>query len=371
MNIEVLQDHIDSFKRDIIDSGFRRDLDDYISSLPSSQSNIVALRDIANDVISSLELFYTSDLPENLVRLLPSEEEPPFTETPYNENLKTLIKDTEIQQNEFFSQLHSLLSELQTEIQQDTTQIEEIEQFIEPYLTRDEEELIDSDLAIISIIFKEHQTITSLKKFTRTLSVWNRILPVYHQLLKSDSPKDIQIVEVQNGSIDFVVNIDVDVALDLAELFKLGFEVFAAYLSYKQMIKPIIDSYHGNKKLITQEGEREKLLLENIGDAIKKQISTQHRSAKKTDKTIDGTAIPKKVEQVEKLITSHIVNGNDFKLLATPLEHTADDGGSSDIRESLRKLSVSTRRKLQSIPKKAQDKLLQAYGTLDENENGE
>ena len=33
MNIEVLQDAIRAFRREVIDSGFRRDLDDYESSL--------------------------------------------------------------------------------------------------------------------------------------------------------------------------------------------------------------------------------------------------------------------------------------------------------------------------------------------------
>ena len=52
MNIALLQDYIDAFEREVIDSGFKRDLDDYASSLPASQSNIVALRDIAEKVLS-------------------------------------------------------------------------------------------------------------------------------------------------------------------------------------------------------------------------------------------------------------------------------------------------------------------------------
>jgi bifunctional ADP-heptose synthase (sugar kinase/adenylyltransferase) len=69
-----------------------------------------------------------------------------------------------------------------------------------------------------------------------------------------------------------------------------------------------------NKKLETGEAEREKALLENIGDAIKKRISEQHKEALKLDTNIDKN-IDKKVEQVSSLITSHIVNGNDIKLL--------------------------------------------------------
>ena len=177
-------------------------------------------------------------------------------------------------------------------------------------------------------------------------------------------------MEVQNGSIDFIVNIDVDVALDLVELFKLGFEVFAAYLSYKKMIQPIIATYHGNKKLISQEEARESLLLENIGTAVKDRVRAQNREAKKKDKTIDGTAVPKKVEQVTNLVTSHIVRGNDVKLLALPDQTSGEEGeAEEDHVEALREKSLEARRALRQIPDEAQQKLLEAYGSVpDEDE---
>lgn len=230
------------------------------------------------------------------------------------------------------------------------------------------ERIAKDGLAIIAIVFNEHQTITSLEQFTKTLAAWNRVLPIYHQLLKSESPEDIQIVEIQNGSIDFVVNLNVDVALNLVELFKMGFKVFAAYLSYKQVIKPIIDSYYGNRKLISQEEEREKLLLENIGSAIQKQIEAQHKKAKKADKRVDGTAVTKKVEQVTNLIASHIVKGNDMKLLALPGTGEAKDGEEEvpDERDALREQSMAARRQLRLIPVDAQQRLLEAYGKLKE-----
>ncbi len=42
MNIEILQEHINAFTREVVDSGFKRDLDDYISSFPAAQKNITA-----------------------------------------------------------------------------------------------------------------------------------------------------------------------------------------------------------------------------------------------------------------------------------------------------------------------------------------
>ncbi len=70
MNIKILQDHIETFTREVVDSGFKRDLDDYIASLPNAQNSIITLRDIAGKVLSSLDRLYEGDLPDAL-RALP------------------------------------------------------------------------------------------------------------------------------------------------------------------------------------------------------------------------------------------------------------------------------------------------------------
>ncbi len=368
MNIEILKEHINTFTREVVDSGFKRDLDDYISSLPAAQNNIVALRDIAEKVLSALEGIYTGDLQDDLSILLPKEQIRPFTEVPHDAKLRELVDNTEIQQPEFFNQLTQFLNQLKNQLNQNIVEIDNIGQFIAPYISEDVKRIAEDHFAIIAIVFKEHYTITNLKEFTKVLLAWSRVLPIYHQLLKSESPQDIRIVEIQNGSIDFVVNLNVDVALELVELFKVGFQVFAAYLSYKKMIKPIIDSYYGNNKLISQEEEREKLLLENIGTAIHKLIEVQHKKAKKADKAVDGTAIPKKVEQVANLITSHIVKGNDLKLLAMPEEEGTEENIDkfSDKKNALREQSIAARQQLRSIPAEDRLKLLEAYGKIEE-----
>lgn len=372
MNIEILQEYISDFTREIVDSGFKRDLDDYISSLPASQNNIVALRDIAEKVLTALDNLFTSDLPSALDILLPKKQVRPFTEMPFDMKLRKLVENTEIQQQEFFTQLTQILSQIQQQLQQNITEIDNIDQFIAPYISEDIRRVTEDQFAIIAIVFKETQTISSLKQFTKTLVAWDRMLPIYHQLLKSEYPQDIQIVEVQNGSIDFVVNLNIDVALNLVDLFKVGFQVFASYLAYKKMIKPIIDSYHGNKKLINQEAEREKLLLGNIGIAIQKQIESQHKKAKKKDKTVDGTAIVKKVEQVTTLITSHIVKGNDLKLLAMPEPEVDEGEESSNIfsvaKNALQQQSMAARRQLSDIPTEDRTKLLEMYGADDKED---
>lgn len=370
MNLELIGDNIRYFNQEIIESGFKRDIDDYLSSIASHQNNIITLREIAAKVLAVLDHIYQSDLPDALQSILPTRANRPFTETPHYATLKESMDNTQIELPDFFSNLNTCLTKLKTQIDENIAALNTIQAFIEPYIQEEVEHISSENIATISIVFKEHKTITSLTQFTKTLSAWNRTLPLYHQLLKSESPEDIQIVEVQNGSINFIVNLNVDVALDLVKLFKLGFEVFAAYLSYKHMVKPIIDSYHGNTKLISQEEEREKLLLENIGSAIQREIMAQHRAAKGADKKVDGTAILKKVEQITNLITSHIVKGNDIKLIALPEARELDDGQEvlPDERENLRKSSMEARRQLRIIPAEAQQKLLEAYGKIAEEQ---
>ncbi len=371
MNIETLKQYADAFNREVVKSGFKRDLEDYIASLPASQSNILGLREIAGKLLSSLERIYAGDLPNALAALLPTPQVRPFTEFPHDQELRELIGNSEIPQQEFFNRLNSKLVQLKKQIDQNTAEITKIEQFITPYVSVDISKISDEDLAIIAIIFNDRETITNLGSFAKTVALWNRTLPIYHQLLKSESPKGIAIVEVQNGSIDLIVNLDVDVAINLAELFKVGFEVFAAYLSYKKMIKPIIDSYHGNRKLIAQEEGREELMLDNIGEAVKGTIHEQHKAAKKADNKVDGTAIQKKVEQVTNLVTAHIVQGNDVKLLALPAQgEAAEDPNAAtrDLGEELQKESMAARRALREIPPEAHQKLLETYGKLENDE---
>lgn len=372
MNIEVLQEYINDFESEVVGSGFKRDLDDFVGSLPALQNNIVALRDIAGHVYSEIENIYSSDLPNELELLLPKEQIRPFTETPFDQNLIDIIQNKEIPQEGFFNQLSAILNKIQAKINKNIAEINNIKQFISPYITEGIERISEKDSAIISIVFKEEKTISSMKQFTKTIAAWNKTLPVYHQLVKSESPKDIEIVAIQNGSIDFVINLNIDVALNLVEVFKLGFQVFASYLAYKKMLKPIIQSYHGNKELIKQEAEREKLLLANIGLAINNKIKSQHKEAKKQDKEIDGTAIDKKVEQVTELVASHIVNGNDLKLLAMPESETEDseekDQAFQDEKHALQQQSLEARKQLRDIPKEERIKLLEMYGEIEVKE---
>lgn len=369
MNIETLQEHIIAFKREVLDSGFKRDLDDFVSSLPASQNNILALRDIAAKTLSALDKIYSRDLPVSLRALFPAKNIRPFTEMPHNENLRTLIGNSEMQLTAFFNALTQFLSQLQQQVNQNVSEIKRIEQFIAPYISQDLANLSTDGSAIISVCFKEKDTISSLKRFSNSLAQWSRTLPIYHQLIKGSSPRDIEIIAVQNGSIDLAVNVNIDVAVKLAEVFEVGFKVFASYLLYKKMARPQVDAYFGNKKLIEIENEKEKHMLENVRAAVVRQIEKQHDEAKSRDKKVDGTAIPKKVEQVADLVVSHIVKGNDLKLLAIPAPSADDpkDGAGAAAtpvkqKDALLESSIQARREFRDMGIDDKQKLLEMYG---------
>lgn len=367
MNIETLRNYAETFTREVVDSGFKRDLEDFISSLPASQTNILALREIAEKVLNVLDQLHSGDLPGALEALLPTKKIRPFTEGGHIEGLRSLLENVEIPLADFFADLNVKLPKLKQQIDQNIEAIAALVQFLNPYMAADIKHLSDENQAILAIVFKDRNSITNLKQFAKTISAWSRTLPVYHQLLKSDSPEDIRIVEVQNGSIDLIINLDVDVAIDLAEVIKVGFKVFGAYLLYKKMAKPLIESYHGNAKLIKTEEDREILLLQNIGEAVRSEISKQHKTAKKANSKVEATSLQVKIQQVADLITSHIVKGNDVKLLALPEgERTAAGEIKEDIdhAKELRESSLIARRALLEISDEAQQKLLETYGKL-------
>jgi hypothetical protein len=367
MNINTLKDYIDQFNSEIIETGFKRDLKDYISSLQNNQNNIVALREIAYNVLDRIENIYKSDLPENLHVLLANEVEA-FTKIQYDELFQVLIDDKEIALESFFQTLKQLMTQLNKEIQSNITVIDTIKKFIEPYIETQEETLSSEEKAIISIIFKDNKTITNLKEFTNNLQSWNKILPMYHRVLSSSSPEDIEIVAVQNGSIDLVVNLDIDLAINLAGVFEYGYKAFLAYLGYKKMAKPIIEGYLGNKKLIAGEKAREKELINNIGEAIKQKIFEQHNKALETDENIEKNS-NKMIEEVVKLVTSHILKGNDFKLLALPENgDTEEEEKQNTPSEELKKISLEVKQAVKSLPQAEMKKLLEQYKEPNINE---
>ena len=75
------------------------------------------------------------------------------------------------------------------------------------------------------------------------------------------------------------------------------------------------------------------------------------------------------MEHVANLVTAHIVQGNDVKLLALPVQNQPSEDSNANTRdpgEELREKSTAARRALRDIPHEAHQKLLETYGKLDD-----
>jgi len=365
MNIESLLHKIDLFNDLIIESGFRRDVQDYIQSIQQGQNqNLVFMKDLSAKVKLKLTECDNYGLETELQYVL--RDAAPFTKLNTLGELEELDSNTEIDGNAYFAKFNQILSTLLQHIDWNKNELDALHVVFNKYVTEEKEFDAEQEQAIVSVIFKDLKSTGSLKEFAKALNRWNRMLTVYHQLLTSKSPEEISLIEIQNGSIDVIFNIDFDIAVDLTELIKTGLKVYGAYLLYKsKTAKEIIASYMGNPKLLKQENEREKLMLENIKESIAAKALEQHRERLKSDKKIDKTSINVKVEEVSSVITDHIIKGNELRLLTPPESEEEDE---ADISVELRDVTATVRERFKKLNETEKQFLLTKYTVKDNPE---
>lgn len=364
MNIESLISKIKLFNDLVIKSGFKRDITDFIQSIQQGQNqNLVFMKDLSNKVKDKLTYFENYGLETELELILRESE--PFTTINTLELLDDLDQNTEINGNAYYSKFNQLLNQLNQHIEKNKNELGTILPIFQKYTSENEYDS-EAEQAIVSLIFRDLKSTGSLKEFAKVLHRWNRMLLVYHTLLTSDSPKEIELVEIQNGSIDVIFNINFDIAIDLTELVKTGLKVYGAYLLYKsKTAKAIIDSYMGNTKLIKQEKEREKLMLENIKESISAKAIEQHKNRIKVDKKIEKTSIEVKVEEISSVITDHIIKGNELKLL-TPPKVANEEDDDTDVSTELRDETAKVREVFKKLSPEDKKLLLDKYGLKDD-----
>src|SRR5882672_3648106 len=141
MNIETLAEYIAEFHRQVVDSGFRRDIEDYNASLPNNQSNIMMLRQMAEKLRAELQKLYSNELPAFLDKIFPTKQIRPFTEKNRLEELEAILDNKTIPQNEFFSKLHALVQPLFADVQTNEREISKIEAFLNAYVAKDVKQL--------------------------------------------------------------------------------------------------------------------------------------------------------------------------------------------------------------------------------------
>jgi len=368
MNIESLLNKIKLFQELVIDSGFKRDVTDYQQSIGQAQNqNLTFMKDLSENIKSNLTFFDDNSLDSELNIVL--RENKPFTSLNTLEELEELDSNKEIDAQKYYQKFNSILSRLNKAIQSNESELNTVRKTLEKYVSKDDDFESDHEQAVMSLIFKDLESTGSLKEFSKVLHRWNRTLLIYHTLLKKESPKEISLVEIQNGSIDVIFNIDFDIAIDLTELIKTGLKVYGAYLLYKsKTAKEIIASYMGNKKLIESETAREQLMLDNIKDSVKEKALEQHKENLKSDSPPSKTGATKKADEVAKVITDHIVKGNEVKLL-TPPEPEEED--KPDISTEVRTETATVRERWKKLDEKEKQLLLDKYTIKDEEEKKE
>lgn len=373
MNVESILSKIQLFEELVIDSGFRRDVADFVKAIQQSQNqNLVFMKGLSQKIQLSLTNFENNSLHTELQHVLRNND--PFTSHNIVDALKELDADDEIDGSQYFQKMNSILSQLLSSIDQNKSEILPIKDVFSKYISDKTDFQTAEEQALVSLVFKDLKSTSGLKEFSRVLSRWNTTLLILHQLMKSESPEEISLVEIQNGSIDVIFNIDVNIAIDLTEIAKTGLEVFAAYLLYKSSkeIKEIVEASFGSKELIKIEQDREKLMLARVKEAIKEKIAELHNEHLTSDKKIDKTAIDGKIDAVSTAITDHIIRGNEIKVLALPKPDEdegaeEEDENQKDLSNELRKSTAIVRERAKKLSSKDQQLLLEIYA-IDEDD---
>lgn len=359
MNIHTIITKRDNFYSLVIDSGFLRDIQEYTKTIsqPQNSQNIVLLREIANNVLEKLQYFQKTDLPDDIRILVPGEDKIPFTD-PENINfIQEVIGDTTIDTQNYHSKLTQLLQKVSSQIVSNQEDIDAIYTMLQPYYQRQKEIDLSAQNAVLSFIFKDPSTIRNLKQFIKALNKWERALPIYHQIVSAKTPKDIELINIQNGSIDILLNIDLDVAISFTEIIKYALIAFTGYLTYKSCVKPIVATYFGNKELIESEKDREKKLLMNIGETVRNKLFEQHENAIKKGPKVSKESIDAKIKEVSTVITNHIIKGNDIRLLTSDTE----DEKLQKLKQDSETVSLQVRNGIKALNKSDKKLLLEQY----------
>ena len=314
MTVRKIIELIDFIKSRIGKDSYSQSLQDYIVTIQGNNSNLVLLKEITDKSIADYRGLVEEQIPEMLNRVLIGGAEP-FTSEDYLAQLETLKAQNFPDSGNQYSNLNAILTTLQANVNENIVKLEALRSTIIPFLSKDYRELQEADNAIFAIIFNNDKSFNNLKSLSFELKNWDRGLFVYQQLISEETPKAFEIVEVDQGSIEVVLNLLYTVGEHLLELFRAGFEVYGAYLTYKIIVHDsLLKTYSGNEKLLKLEDEREKLMLENVRLAIRAEIKKQSKKIKKHE------AFEKKIDVVTKLVTDHIIKGNSVKLLSAPEE---------------------------------------------------
>lgn len=316
MTVRKILELIDLVKEQIGVENYLTKLQDYQTTIQNNSSNIVLLKEILDKTIFDLDNLIDNSVPDFLNKLL-VDKIIPFDFEKFKKQLIELRNKNHTDYSQLYSELTSILAQMLEKMNSNIAELDKIAKVIEPFKTKDFADIQVEDNAIFALIFNNESSFNNLKSLSFELKNWDKGLFIYQQIVSDETPKAFEIIEVEQGSVEVILNLAFDVAEKLVDLFKTGLETYGAYLAYKTLIhENLIATFKDNKKLIALEEEREKLLLQNVRDAVRSEIKKQAKKGKKHE------ALEKKIEEVTKLVTEHIIKGNTIKLLSAPEEKT-------------------------------------------------
>lgn len=364
MNIDSLLSKIDLFNKLVIKSGFHRDLEDYQNSI-SQNRNLIAFKEISNKVLIKIKEFESYGLNTDLNKIV--KDSKAFTKTDWILKLEVLNKDPEIKATQYSNQFLQILTQLFQEIDKNRNEIQKVEKVFRKYIENNYEDEQSEHQALISLVFRDIKSTSNIKQFSKALNKWQTALTAYQRLISSSS-SEISLVTIQQGSIDVVLNMDVNIAIDLTELIKIGVKAFGAYLLYKsRVIFEIREAIKNSSRLEQPAKEMESILLDDILNAVKRRLKEQHKENLKSDKKIEKTSIDSKIEKVSKVIVDHIIKGNEVKYLNPPAVEN-DNEENSESNEELTKLLAETKENYRKLSKPDQKLLLEKFSLKEDAE---
>lgn len=314
MTVRKIIERIDFIKDKIGVNNYSTLLQDYLVTIQNNSNNLVLLKELTEKAISDYIRLEEDEIPELLEKVLVHNEKP-FTSDDFLKQLVDLRDQNLPDPGNQYNILNSILSQIQSRVNSNIQELDKISQTVKPFLSKDYSQIQTDDNAIFAIVFNNEKSYNNLKLLSFELKNWDKGLFLYQQIISDETPKPFEIVEVDQGSIEVVLNLFFDVGAKLLDLLKVGLEVYAAYLAYKTVVHDsLIKTYRGNEQLIKSEEEREKLLLENVRIAVREELKKQSKKANIQE------ALEKKIEEVTKLVTEHIIKGNSVKMLSAPEE---------------------------------------------------
>ena len=367
MNIASMIMKIVNFQEYVADSGFLRDVQEFIKTIAEAHNkqNLLLLKDVTENALEHLRVVEESDVPGDIDSLLPKEDIQKFAPHPHIQILTELLDDTEVDTDNYHSRLHKALKTLKEQLESNQTALTDLYNVLLPFYERDKE---ISEKAVMSFVFKDVGTISNLKQFTKTLHRWNRALYVYHQLVTSEKPKDVELVNIQGGSFEVLVNVDLNIAVNLTEIVKYALAIFGGYLLYKERAKPITETFFGNKKLLAMEGKKEAMMLDNIGETVRTELKKQHEALLKKDNKINKESVNKKIDEVAGVLVEHIIKGNDIKLLADFDPNNEEEKDSHQLLEDVKQASLKVRNRIKMLTEDDVKLLIDKYSIKEKEE---